>query len=248
VSVHWHVLPDRNAATHAACSFVQECLEAALASRPQATLAISGGSLPRSLFHHLGGCPVPWERIHLFWVDERCVPPDHPDSNYRLARESLLEAARIPEGNIHRIAGEREPEEAAGLYQEDLRRHFGLGPGALPSFDVVHLGLGADCHTASLFPGEPLISDRAGLAAPVLAARLNSWRVTLLPGVLLAARHALFFTAGAEKAAAVAAVRSGPYDPLRFPAQVVAREHPDVAFFLDEAAGAGPPIYGKMGP
>ncbi len=238
MSVAWHSLPDRNAATHAAAGFLMERLVEAVAARGQATLAISGGSLPRALFNHLATDPLPWDRIHLFWVDERCVPPDHADSNYRLARESLLASAAIPEANIHRVHGELAPDEGAARYAEDLSGFFHLGAGALPVFDVIHLGLGPDCHMASLFPGEPLIHDRAGLAAAVYVEKMKSWRVTLLPGVLLAARQVLFFTAGAEKAGAVQALRSGAFDPIQFPAQLVIGEHPAVAFFLDGPAGS----------
>ena len=236
MSVAWHTLPDRNAATHAAACFLMERLEEAVAARGQATLAISGGSLPRSLFHHLATLPLPWDRIHLFWVDERCVAPDHADSNYRLARESLLASVHAPSVNIHRVLGELAPAEAAARYVQELRSFFQPASGALPAFDVIHLGLGPDCHTASLFPGEPLIHDRTGLAAAVYVEKMQNWRVTLLPGVLLAARCILFFTAGAEKAPAVRALRSAPADPLRFPAQVVTGHHPTVTFFLDEPA------------
>jgi 6-phosphogluconolactonase len=124
--------------------------------------------------------------------DERCVPPSDPASNYRLAKDWLIQGARIPERNVHRIAGEIAPKEAAHLYAEQIRRFFSREPDEMPRFDVVQCGMGAAAHTASLFPGEPLLDDRAGIAAAVFAPQSRQWRVTLLPGPLLAARHVVY--------------------------------------------------------
>ncbi|HLK46828.1 MAG TPA: 6-phosphogluconolactonase, partial [Bryobacteraceae bacterium] len=176
-----------------------------------------------------------WSRVHLFWVDERCVPPADPASNYKLAKDWLLPGARFPERNVHRIVGEIAPQEAAHRYTEEIRRFFKLDPGEMPQFDVVQCGMGPDGHTASLFPGSPLIGDRAGIAEAVFAPQLNQWRVTLLPGPLLAARNVLYLASGADKAEAARAVFEGPSEPQKFPAQLIGKRG---EWFLDEAAAA----------
>lgn len=238
MSVQWYELENLDAAAAAAAHFILGRLGDALSGQPSATLALSGGSVPRALFAHLAATRYHfhWNRIHVFWVDERCVPPHHNDSNYRLAQETLVDPLHLSPSQVHRIHGELRPDAAARRYIEDLQDFFRLEEGQLPSFDVVHLGLGPDAHTASLFPGEPWIDNRTGIAAAVYVEKLNSWRVTLLPGALLAARHTVFLTAGEEKADAVQAVLTGPYDPQRWPAQVMTHHGRHVVWFLDHAA------------
>jgi len=227
------VWPDAQAAAEACARRVVELLNAALTEAPHATFAISGGSSPKPMFDNLARSGVPWDRIHLFWVDERCVPPTDDASNYKMAHEHLIAPARIPEENIHRIQGELEPREAAALYEERIRAFFGLRGGEPPRFDAMHRGIGPDAHTASLFPGQPLIRTGKGIAAAVFAPQFNQWRVTLLPGVLEAAKNTVMLAAGADKAEALRAVFGEPYDPVKFPSQIGARQ---AAWFLDEAA------------
>ena len=236
MSVQWHELADPEAVAEAAAHFVLGRLEDALAGREVASLAVSGGSSPRGLFRKLAAARFPWDRVHFFWVDERSVPPSHNDSNFRLAQELLLAPARVSKHQIHRIPGELRPELAARRYAEEIQQFYDLEDTAQPHFDVIQLGLGPDAHTASLFPGEPLIEDRAGIAAAVYVEKLNTWRVTLLPGALLAARHTLFVTTGEEKADAVHAVLTEEYNPLRWPAQVITHHGRNVVWFLDHAA------------
>lgn len=235
MSVQWHELDDAEAAAEAAAHFLLSRLENALSGRPRATVALSGGSGPKALLGRLAAARFDWAPVHFFWVDERSVPPSHADSNFRLAQECLLGPARIPKTQVHRIAGELRPELAAQRYVEEIQGFFG-SEGEAPRFDVVHLGLGPDGHTASLFPGEPLIEDRSGIAAAVYVEKLNAWRVTLLPGALLAARHTFFLTTGEEKAEAVRAVLTEEYDPQRWPAQVITHHGRNVVWFLDRAA------------
>lgn len=236
MSVQWHEAPDAAAAAEAAAHHVLGKLEDALAGQDVATMALSGGSSPKELFRVLAAARFRWDRVHIFWVDERSVPPDHADSNFRMAQEFLLGPARIAKNHIHRIHGELRPEVAAQRYEQEIRDFFKLEPDTLPDFDVVQLGLGPDAHTASLFPGEPLIEDRAGIAAAVYVEKFNTWRVTLLPGVLLAARHTFFLSTGAEKADAVRAVLNEPYSPQRWPAQILTHHGRNVAWFIDHAA------------
>ena len=236
MSVRWHSYPDPRAAAEACARHIVALLEDALSGKDCVTLAVSGGSTPKLLFEQLVAMSFRWEGVHLFWVDERAVPPTDPASNFRLAEQSLIVPAHIPKRNVHRIPAELGPQRAAEHYSDEIRHFFGLGPGELPHFDVVQQGMGADAHTASLFPGEPLIEDREGIAAAVYVEKLSQWRITLLPGVLLAARHSVFLVTGEDKAEAVRAVFHEEYNPKRYPAQVVSHHGRSVAWFLDQAA------------
>ena len=236
MSVRWHSYPDAHAAAEACSHHILGLLEDALSGNDVATLAVSGGSTPKLLFESLVNSRFRWDRVHLFWVDERAVPPSDPQSNFRLAEQNLIVPGNLPRRNVHRVHGELPPERAAEAYALSLRDFFGLGEGELPHFDVTQQGMGADAHTASLFPGEPLIDDRTGIAAAVMSEATPHWRITLLPGVLLAARHSVFLVAGADKAPAVRSVFQEDYDPKRLPAQVVSHHGRRVAWFLDQAA------------
>ncbi|HXP87059.1 MAG TPA: 6-phosphogluconolactonase [Bryobacteraceae bacterium] len=240
--------PDAHAAALACGRRILTWLEQAIAERGAATLAISGGSSPRPMFEMFAGADFPWNSVNLFWVDERCVPWDDPQSNYRLARETWLAPARFPEGNIHAVQTYAQPEEAARGYDAGIRAALGLKPGELPQFDVIHRGMGADGHTASLFPGSPYITERDAIAAAVYFERLGQWRVTLTGGVLEAARHTAILATGADKAATLDAVLHGPYDPMRYPAQIASREGSSAVWFVDQAAaGAGAEAPGPEG-
>lgn len=227
------VFDDAAAASEACARHILPLLEMAMSHERFATFAISGGSTPGLLFDRLAASKFRWERVHLFWVDERCVPPTDEASNYKLAREHLISPAGIPDANVHRIHGETAPPEAAARYSDEIRAFFELGGAELPRFDVVHRGMGPDGHTASLLPGDPLIDDRTGIAAATFAARFNQWRVTLLPGVLAAAKNTVLLVAGADKAEALRAVERGPLDPMNYPAQIAAKQ---AVWFLDRAA------------
>ena len=187
------------------------------------------------MFQRFAQTPFPWDRVHLFWVDERGVPPTDPQSNFKLANDTWLTPGHFPKKNIHRVQAELDPREAARRYDEEIRDQFNLKSGEIPVFDIIHQGMGPDCHTASLFPGEPLINDRSGIAAAVFAQKFKQWRITLLPAVLIAARHTAMLVAGADKADAVRAVFHGPYDPLHCPTQLVARNAAEVAWFFGDA-------------
>lgn len=234
-------LANPEAAATAAAQCVVEGLDEALSVREWATLAISGGSAPKILFPKLAAAPIRWDRVHLFWVDERSVPPDHADSNYRLANELLVIPSRIPRDQVHRIQAETDPQEAAQRYENDIRRFFGIQESVLPVFDVVHLGIGPDGHTASLFPGEPLIEDRSGTVAAVYVPKMNTWRITLLPGPLLAARRTLFFAVGQDKAEVVGHILGPQYAAQTWPAQMISRHGEHVLWFLDQAAARDRP-------
>jgi 6-phosphogluconolactonase len=236
MSVQRFTAADPAGAAEACAHHVISLLEEVLSGQEFATLAVSGGSTPRLLFERLAASKFHWDHVHLFWVDERCVPPGDPASNYKLADDHLIRPAHIPSRQVHRIIGETAPKAAAKRYAEEIREFFGLAEGELPHFDVVHRGMGPDAHTASLFPGDPLIDDREGIAAAVFVPKFNQWRVTLLPGVLMAAKHTVLLVAGADKKDAVRAVFHEEYDPVTYPAQIASHHGKGVAWFLDQAA------------
>jgi 6-phosphogluconolactonase len=219
-----------DAAVHCAAQILRY-----LRDSERATLAISGGSSPKHMFEVFAATPFDWNRVQLFWVDERCVPPTDSQSNFKLANDTWLAPAKFPLSNIHRVQTERDPEDAAEIYADELQLVFGEGT---PKFDVIHRGMGPDAHTASLFPGEPLIDDRTGLTSAVFVEKLNSHRVTLLPAVLLAAKQTVMLVTGADKAQPLADVLYAPHDPKKFPCQLTERDGGEVAWFLDPAAAA----------
>jgi 6-phosphogluconolactonase len=236
MSAQRQIQPDATATAESCARHALTLLEEALSNQELATLAVSGGSSPKLMFDVLAASQFRWDRVHLFWVDERCVPPTDPASNYRLTFEHLIQNAHIPQHNIHRIVGEMDPEKAAVHYADEIRGFFGLEAGEFPHFDLVHLGMGPDAHTASLFPGSPLIDDHDRIAGAVFAPQFNQWRVTLLPGALRAAKHTVFLVAGADKKESLRAVFKDPYNPKRFPAQLPSHDGRDVTWFLDRAA------------
>ena len=225
---------DAEAAATACAAQILDWLREALEGRGLASLAISGGSSPRRMFEIFSRTPFEWERVHLFWVDERAVPPSDAQSNFKFAQDAWLRSGNFPAINIHRVLAELDPAEAAARYAEDIQRFFGLAPGELPHFDVIHRGMGPDAHTASLFPGEPLIEDRSSIAAAVWVEKFKQWRITLLPGVLMAARHTALLVVGADKTVALRSVLSQPFDPLHYPAQIASGER--TVWFVDAAA------------
>jgi 6-phosphogluconolactonase len=229
---------DAQSAADACATYILEALSETLKSQPRATLAISGGKSPRLLFTNLAKSGFDWSNVHFFWVDERCVPPTDDQSNFKLANETLLTPAQIPKNNVHRIHGELLPDEAAAHYIEEIEQFFALEEHQLPVFDVLHRGMGPDAHTASLFPGEPLIDNCTGIAAAVWVEKLRSHRVTLLPGVLLGARHTVLQVAGEDKADAVRNVLKGPEDPHKYPCQIATRDSDRAVWFLDKAAAS----------
>jgi 6-phosphogluconolactonase len=228
---------------------------------PFPSFVLSGGSTPRALYRLLADADAPfrgridWPAIHFFWGDERHVPPDHPDSNFRMAREAMLDHVPAPAAHVHRIAGE-EPDaaRAAQRYERELIDLFGLRAGGdgdaaaeargLPRFDLVLLGLGDEGHTASLFPGSPLLAGSPPpgsprqLAAAVWVAKLETWRITLTPPVLNRAATVIFLVSGAAKAPALAAVLEGEPQPELYPAQVVAPIDGRLLWLVDRAAAA----------
>jgi len=233
---------DLDALSRAAADELAGLARAAVAERGACSIALSGGSTPRRLFQLLaarGRDALPWERIDLWWGDERTVPPEHADSNYRMAREALIEPLSLAATRVHRIAGElADPAAAAAAYERALVDALG----APPVLDVVLLGMGPDGHTASLFPGSPGLDEtrRWVIANPVTSPLVHgtTTRITLTAPAINAARCVRFLVAGADKAAALAQVLAGPRDPTRYPSQLVAPDSGDLRWFVDDAAAA----------
>jgi len=179
---------------------------ASVKTRNRFTVVLSGGSTPKSLYALLaGGEPwrseVPWDKMHFFWGDERHVPPDHADSNYRMAYEAMLSKVPVPVENMHRIKSEEtDAAESARAYEQELRSFFKLTPHQVPRFDLVLLGLGPDGHVASLFPGTPALQEREHLVVANWVEKLNAWRITLTLPVLNQAAMVIFLVSGKEKA------------------------------------------------
>ncbi len=216
---------------------------AASAARGRFIVALSGGSTPKALFALLAEAPyrdqIDWSNVHLFWGDERCVLPTDEQSNYRMTRETLLDKVAIPAAQVHRIPAEDpEPDRAARAYATTLRQIFTLGDDEFPTFDLIHLGLGPEGHTASLFPGSPALKETQALTAAPFVEKLDAHRITLTPPVINAAREVQFLVAGAGKAEIVGQILHAPHDPDELPAQIVAPSPGKLVWLLDEAAAA----------
>jgi 6-phosphogluconolactonase len=199
-------------------------------------VALSGGNTPRAAYQLLAGqglrASLPWERVFIYFGDERCVPPEDERSNYRMACETLLDAVPIPRENVNRMPGEIDPGIAANEYASRLRADLG----DTPQLDLILLGLGEDGHTASLFPGCAFDLEAESLVAAVYAQSQAMWRITLTPKVLNAGRRVAFAVEGEAKARALAAVAEGPRDPVRWPAQIVQPASGELMWLVDEAA------------
>lgn len=213
---------------------------AALArERAPFSVALSGGGTPRGLYEKLAAAPfkaqIQWTRVHVFWGDERCVPPDDPGSNYHLARETLLDRVPIPSENIHRMRGECAPEAAARLYDDELRAFFGS---PMPRFDLVLLGMGVDGHTASIFPNSTTLREITRAVAPASAeyADRPASRITLTLPAINAARCVIFLVSGADKAEILREVLDS--ENLRYPAQLIHPVMGKLVWIVDAAAAA----------
>lgn len=234
------IFPDEERVAEAVVDAFSRVAREAVEARGAARIVITGGSTPRAIYARLGREPyrgaVPWDRIHLFWGDERSVPPGHPRSNYGMVERVLLRHVSIPPGNVHRMRGEWEPQRAAHAYAEEIRAHFGATP---LCWDLVHLGLGENMHVASLFPFAESLRDRDRLVTTALLAPRGEWRTTLTLPALNAARETHFLVTGAGKAAAVRSVLQGALDPFRVPAQAIHAAGERTVWWMDRSSAAG---------
>lgn len=233
------VFPDLNALSRAALEELLRVMRDAIKDRGRFAIALAGGNTPAKMYalwaeagNH--GVSTPWDKVHLFWGDERYVPADSPLSNYRMTREMLIEKVPIPAANVHPMPTElREPERAAEAYEAELRGFFGS---AAPAFDVQLLGLGVEGHVASLFPGSPALDENRRWVMAVEAPAKPPERLTLTPAVLNRGRNTFFLVAGENKREILASLRSEPAGkPSEYPAGII-RPEGRALWFLDKAA------------
>lgn len=243
------IVPDKTAMSETAAARIAAVVEAAVAERGLAAVSLTGGQTPDLLYETLADESRPWrrridwQRLHVFWGDEREVPPDHPDSNYGLAYRLLLRHVDIPETHIHRMRGELPASDAGKVYDAILRARRDQTAG--PLFDVMLLGIGSNAHIASIFPGSPLLlrgADRSGPQAPlatgVAVPELSQWRITMTPNALLDSADIMMIASGASKADAIAAAIEAPADVHQYPAQLLREAGDRVEWIIDSAAAA----------
>lgn len=235
------ICDDPEALAEAAADFALDCYSAAVEDHGYFAAALPGGSTPRAMFERLAASEnaqhLGWSKVHVFWGDERPVPPDHPDSNYRMAKDSLLDHVRLPSSNVHRISGELEPTLAAAEYEQTLRSFFAARAGKV-RFDLILLGMGDDGHTASLFPGTAALEESERLVVANHIPKLDTWRITLTVPVINDAAQVAFVVAGESKAAIVKRVLKGPHQPHELPSQMIQPLNGSLIWLLDRAAAS----------
>jgi len=242
VTITYHVSSTPAALARAGAQLFTSAAVQAVASRGLARIAISGGTTPEVMFELLAAEPfvaqVPWDKLDLYWVDERCVPPDNAESNYRMTREALLSKVPLPSERIHRIEGELEPELAAARYESTIRNTFKLEGAETPTFDLILLGMGEDGHTASLFPHTEALNDLSHIAIANHVPQKDTWRVTLTWPVINQGREVAFLIEGEGKAQVLHDVFMGPYQPETFPSQIIRPANGRLILLLDAAAAS----------
>ncbi|WP_341525946.1 6-phosphogluconolactonase [Nostoc sp. UHCC 0302] len=229
------VLPDQPALVARSLELILSELETAIGQRGQFTIALSGGSTPKPLYEAIANQKLPWDKIHVFWGDERFVPPDHPDSNELMARRAWLDRVDIPAANIHAVPTlESEPALAAAKYEKHLQEFFNSSPGEFPAIDVILLGMGDDAHTASLFPHtEALkVSDRL----ITVGNKDGNPRITFTYPFINSGRSVIFLVAGANKRPALAEVFAPVADDFTYPSRLI-QPQGKLWWLLDAAAG-----------
>jgi 6-phosphogluconolactonase len=233
------VYPDLDSMSQAAASLLVEQANQAVAARGRFDVALSGGSTPRRTYELLAAQPfrdqAPWHRMHIFWGDERCVPLDDPRSNARMAKEAWLDHVPIPATQIHCIDCAQSPAEGARRYEAHLRQFFSGRP---PRLDLVLLGLGDNGHTASLFPGTPVLRETERWVAEVYVAEQDMYRVTLTAPFINQAALVVFLVAGEAKAGVLREILYGPRDAERLPAQLIAPQAGELLWLTDLKAAA----------
>lgn len=232
-----NVHPGPDALVRAVADEVTAHAQNAIAAQGRFTIGLSGGSTPRPLFRLLASEPyrsaIDWGLVWVLWGDERCVPPDDRDSNYGMARDLLLEHVTVPPSQVVRVQGELPPQQAAQAYENALRTLFDTD---WPRIDYLLQGMGADGHTASLFPYTAALHEKTHWVVANYVEKMESWRITLSPPAINAARHITFMVAGESKAEAVKAVLEGPHQPDTYPSQMIQPVDGSLNWELDAAA------------
>jgi 6-phosphogluconolactonase len=236
------LVDDADALADAAAGAIVDAAQEAVATSHRFSIVLSGGGTPRATYMRLAASPfaerMPWDRTWVFFGDERCVPPDHPSSNYRMANEALLSKVAIPADHVHRMRGEEDPEAAATEYARTLATFFESKRGGLPRFDLVLLGVGLDGHTASLFPGSSALGEEKRWVAATWVEKLKRTRITVTLPVLNRAALVIFLVAGDEKAEAARRAIEGAAPGLEVPARRVDPPGGRVLWLLDRLAAS----------
>jgi 6-phosphogluconolactonase len=242
--VEYRIYEGADALSRAAAEHFLETAQAAVAARGKARIAFSGGSTPKRTFALMANPAepflkaMPWEQIEIYFVDERCVPPDDNDSNYRMTREALLEKVPVKPDQVFRMEGELEPELAAARYETAIRSQFRLEGAEVPRFDVLALGMGDDGHTASLFPHTEALHELGRVVVANHVPQKDTWRITLTWPVIVEASHVFFLIGGKDKADPLHRVLQGPYDPETLPSQLIRPKSGKLLMLLDRDAAA----------
>ena len=237
-------LPDPVALCRAAAVEFVRAAVSAVQAKGSFNVALSGGSTPTALYSILADDPalrsgVPWKQIHFFWGDERHVPPDDPQSNFRTANEKMLSKVPVDASQVSRIKAElQDAAQAASEYEQTLVEHFQTGAGETPVFDLILLGLGPDGHTASLFPFTQALLESRRLVVANWVEKLGAQRITMTVPILNNAAFVMFLAQGLDKAAVVGAVLEGPFQPDTLPAQMIQPGSGRLLWLMDEAAGS----------
>jgi 6-phosphogluconolactonase len=233
-----HVFADAQQVAQAAAERFVAAAAAAIRATGRFSVALAGGSTPQRAYELLADQPlraqVDWAHVHLFFGDERCVPPTDPQSNFRMASLALLDHVGLPPRNVHRMIGEADPSAAASVYEAELRVFFAAQP--WPAFDLLLLGMGDDGHTASLFPGSAALKEQQRWVVANRVEKFQAFRLTLSPPAINAARHILFSVTGPAKAQRLQEVLHGPRDPMRLPSQLISPTGGNLEWLLDKAA------------
>lgn len=237
------VTPTQADLVQAACTIITAAAALSIGRRRYFRIALAGGSTPQGVYAALAADPdIDWRFWQIFWSDERCVPPTSPDSNYRMAKAALLDRLATPPPFVVRIAGDGEPDAAAADYERAVRELVPPNPrsaaGSLPRFDLVLLGMGADGHTASLFPHTPALTEERRLVVSNPGPPPHTARLTFTFPLINAARRTLVLVSGAEKAATLAAVLEGPQNVATLPSQGLAPRDGTLIWLADQAAAA----------
>jgi 6-phosphogluconolactonase len=235
-----HVFPDNRSFVDGSTDFIANISASAIAERGRFTIALSGGGTPKPIYARLATADyrnrIAWEKVHIFFGDERCVPPDDARSNYRMVREALLDHVALLPENVHRVHGEDGPALEALRYEQDIARMYRSA--RFPAFDLILLGVGDNGHTASLFPGTAALRETARWVVAQYVEVMTTWRVTFTAPLINAARHVAFLAEGAGKAQMLWNVLEGPYQPDVWPSQLIQPVSGELHWLVDAAAAA----------